>query len=35
VVGTSDDRLHVRFRSPDGDTEQQRALLDLVMRHYE
>jgi len=35
VVGTSDDRLHVRFRSPDGDTDQQRALLDLVMRHYE
>lgn len=35
VVGASDDRLHVRFRSPDGDTDQQRALLDLVMRHYE
>ncbi|WP_189991403.1 PilZ domain-containing protein [Thalassobaculum fulvum] len=35
VVGASGDRLHVRFRSDDADTDQQRALLDLVMRHYE
>lgn len=34
VVGVADDRLHVRFSTDSTDTAQQRALLDLVLRHY-
>lgn len=35
VVSTDDDRLHVRFRADGSTTDQQRALLDLVLRHYD
>lgn len=35
VVAADDGRLHVRFRTEGTSAEQQRALLDLVMRHYE
>ncbi|MEQ8398192.1 PilZ domain-containing protein [Thalassobaculum sp.] len=35
VVATDDDRLHVRFRTDGASTDQQRALLDLVLRHYD
>lgn len=35
VVAADDDRLHVRFRSDGTSTEQHRALLDLIMRHYD
>lgn len=35
VVAAGDDRLHVRFRSEGASEDQQRALLDLIMRHYE
>lgn len=35
VVGADEDRLHLRFRTDPADAEQQRALLDLVLRHYD
>lgn len=35
VVAAVDGRLHVRFRADGASTDQQRALLDLVMRHYD
>ena len=35
VVAGEGDRLHLRFHAGPADTEQQRALLDLVLRHYE
>lgn len=35
VVAADDDRLHVRFRTEGTTTDQQRALLDLVLRHYD
>lgn len=34
VVGVAQDRLHVRFSADATDAAQQRALLDLVLRHY-
>ncbi len=35
VVAADGDRLHVRFQSDGMTAEQQRALLDLVLRHYD
>jgi len=35
VVAGEGDRLHLRFRPGDATGDQQRALLDLVLRHYE
>jgi len=35
VVAADGDRLHVRFLSEGMTAEQQRALLDLVLRHYD
>lgn len=35
VVGVETDRLHLRFHAAPADAEQQRALLDLVLRHYD
>lgn len=35
VVAVAADRLHLQFRSDPADAGQQRALLDLVLRHYD
>lgn len=35
VVGSDDLRLHVRFRADETTESQRRALLDLVLKHYE
>lgn len=35
VVAGQGDRLHLRFHAGPVDAEQQRALLDLILRHYE
>lgn len=35
VVAGEGDRLHLRFHAGAADGEQQRALLDLVLRHYD